>query len=52
MSVAPDYRTGLILKYWRMMSYQEIGQTLDTTVSAIKSKLFRARKMMAQAAIR
>jgi DNA-directed RNA polymerase specialized sigma24 family protein len=32
------------------MSYQEIAQTLDTTVSAVKSKLFRARRMMAQAA--
>jgi RNA polymerase sigma-70 factor (ECF subfamily) len=43
----PDYRMALILKYWYAMSYQEIAQTLETTVSAIKSKLFRARKMMA-----
>lgn len=43
----PDYRTAVILKYWYAMSYQEIAQTLKTTVSAIKSKLFRARKMMA-----
>jgi DNA-directed RNA polymerase specialized sigma24 family protein len=32
------------------MSYEEIADTLDTTVSTIKSKLFRARKMMAKAA--
>jgi len=43
----PDYRMAVILKYWYAMSYQEIAQTLETTVSAIKSKLFRARKMMA-----
>ena len=43
----PDYRLAVILKYWYTMSYQEIAQTLETTVSAIKSKLFRARKMMA-----
>ena len=43
----PDYRTVIILKYWHTLSYQEIAQMLETTVSAVKSKLFRARKMMA-----
>jgi RNA polymerase sigma-70 factor (ECF subfamily) len=43
----PDYRLAIVLKYWYPMSCQEIAQTLETTVSAIKSKLFRARKMMA-----
>ncbi|MBN1993013.1 MAG: sigma-70 family RNA polymerase sigma factor [Anaerolineae bacterium] len=46
----PDYRIVVILKYWHTMSYEEIAQTLDTTISTIKSKLFRARKMLAQAA--
>jgi len=46
----PDYRTAIILKYWRSRSDQEIAQMQDTTVSAIKSKLFRARRMMAQVA--
>jgi RNA polymerase sigma-70 factor (ECF subfamily) len=45
-----DYRMIVILKYWHKMSYQEIAQTLDTTISTIKSKLFRARKMLAKAA--
>ena len=44
----PDYRLAVILKYWYAMSYQEIAQTLETTVGAIKSKLFRARKMLAE----
>lgn len=46
-TLPPDYRAMLILKYWYALSYQEIAQTLETTVSAVKSKLFRARKMMA-----
>jgi RNA polymerase sigma-70 factor (ECF subfamily) len=46
-TLPPDYRIAIILKYWHAMSYQEIAQMLETTVSAIKSKLFRARRMMA-----
>ena len=45
-ALPPDYRAVIILKYWRSMSYQEIAETLETTVSAIKSKLFRARRTM------
>ena len=45
----PDYRLLVIMKYWHTMSYEEIAKTLDTTVSTIKSKLFRARKIMAKA---
>jgi RNA polymerase sigma-70 factor (ECF subfamily) len=45
----PDYRLLIIMKYWHTMSYEEIAKTLDTTVSTIKSKLFRAHKIMAQA---
>jgi RNA polymerase sigma-70 factor, ECF subfamily len=51
-TLRPDYRTVVILKYWHTMSYEEIAETLQTTVSVIKSKLFRARRMMAQAATR
>ena len=45
-----DYRAATILRYWHDMSYDEIADTLDTTVSAVKSRLFRARQMLAQAA--
>ena len=45
-----DYRAAVVLRYWYDMSYDEIADTLDTSVSAIKSRLFRARKMMAKAA--
>jgi RNA polymerase sigma-70 factor, ECF subfamily len=49
-TLRPDYRMVVILKYWHAMSYEDIADTMDTTVSTIKSKLFRARKMMAKAA--
>lgn len=45
--LAPDYRAAVVLRYWYDYSYAEIAQTLDTTESAIKSRLFRARQQMA-----
>jgi RNA polymerase sigma-70 factor (ECF subfamily) len=45
-----DYRAATVLRYWYDMSYDEIASTLDTSVSAIKSRLFRARQMLAEAA--
>ena len=45
----PDYRAAVVLRYWHDLSYEEIAQVLDTTVPAIKSRLFRARHMMAEA---
>lgn len=44
----PEYRTPLILRYWEEYSYDEIAQTMDLSVSAVKSRLFRARKQMAE----
>ncbi|MDT8305715.1 MAG: sigma-70 family RNA polymerase sigma factor [Anaerolineae bacterium] len=44
-----DYRQAVILRYWYDLSYEEIAETMDTTVSAIKSRLFRARRQMAEA---
>jgi RNA polymerase sigma-70 factor (ECF subfamily) len=46
--LAPDYRAAVVLRYWHEMSYDEIAETLDTSVSAIKSRLFRAKQMMGQ----
>jgi RNA polymerase sigma-70 factor (ECF subfamily) len=45
-----DYRAAVVLRYWHEMSYEEIAESLDTTISAIKSRLFRARQMMASVA--
>jgi RNA polymerase sigma-70 factor (ECF subfamily) len=46
--LAPDYRAAVVLRYWYDMSYIEIAKTLGTTESAIKSRLFRARQMLAE----
>jgi RNA polymerase sigma-70 factor (ECF subfamily) len=46
--LAPDYRAAVVLRYWYDMSYAEIAETLNTTESAIKSRLFRARQMLAE----
>ncbi len=48
-TLPPEYRAAVVLRYWQGLSYQDIAETLDTTVSAIKSRLFRARQMMAEA---
>ncbi len=42
----PDYRAAVILRYWYDYSYSEIADILDTTESAIKSRLFRARQLL------
>ncbi len=43
----PDYRTPLVLRYWEDLSYEEIAATLNLTIPAVKSRLFRARQKMA-----
>jgi len=45
----PDYRAAIVLRYWYDLSYEEIAQSLDTTVPTIKSRLFRARQVLARA---
>ena len=47
-TLQPDYRAAVMLKYWYMMPYKEIADILGTTVSAIKSRVFYARKKMAR----
>ncbi len=44
----PEYRTPLILRYWEDYSYEDIATTLGLTISAVKSRLFRARQQMAE----
>jgi RNA polymerase sigma-70 factor, ECF subfamily len=43
-----DYREAVVLRYWYEMSYEEIAETTESTVSAIKSRLFRARRQLAE----
>jgi RNA polymerase sigma-70 factor (ECF subfamily) len=43
----PDYRLAVVFRYWYDYSYAEIAEAMETTESAIKSRLFRARRMLA-----
>ena len=45
--LSPDYRTPVVLLYWYGYSYEEIAQTMGISVSAVKSRLHRARKQIA-----
>ena len=46
-SMNPQDRGALILRYWYEFSEEEISRSLKITVSAVKSRLFRARLRMA-----
>lgn len=46
-----EYRHAVVLRYWYDMSYEEIAEVQATTVSAVKSRLFRARRLLANAGL-
>lgn len=50
-SLPADYRQAVVLRYWYDMSYDEIAEVMDTSVSAIKSRLFRARRQLAESGL-
>lgn len=46
----PDkYRQVLILRHWHELSYEEIARTTELSLSAVKTRLHRARQMLASA---
>jgi RNA polymerase sigma-70 factor (ECF subfamily) len=45
--LSPEYRAAVVLRYWYDYSYIEIADMMDTTESAVKSRLFRARQALA-----
>jgi RNA polymerase sigma-70 factor (ECF subfamily) len=47
-TLSADYRAVVVLHYWYDLSYEEIAQVTDSTISAVKSRLFRARRMLAK----
>lgn len=47
-TLPPSYRLPVILRYWNDLSYEEIAEATQSTVSAIKSRLHRARLMLAE----
>lgn len=46
-TLGPQDRAAVVMLYWYQMSYEEISQALGLTVSAIKSRLHRARRALA-----
>ncbi len=46
--LSADYRAAVVLRYWYDYSYAEIAEIMDTTESAIKSRLHRARRTLAE----
>jgi RNA polymerase sigma-70 factor (ECF subfamily) len=45
----PTDRAAIVLRYWYELSEVEISETLNISVSAVKSRLFRARRSLADA---
>ncbi|MBE9524708.1 MAG: RNA polymerase sigma factor, partial [Chloroflexi bacterium] len=41
-------RAAVVLHYWHDYSYEEIAETLEITVSAVKSRLYRSRRTLAE----
>lgn len=46
-TLGPQDRAAVIMLYWYEMSYEEIAEILNLTVSAVKSRLHRARRELA-----
>ena len=46
--LSPDHRAILVLREWQGLSYEEISETLGLEVGTVMSRLFYARKKMAE----
>jgi RNA polymerase sigma-70 factor (ECF subfamily) len=46
--LAPEDRNVIVMRYWYDYSYEEIARTTGATVSAVKSRLHRARGAIAE----
>jgi RNA polymerase sigma-70 factor (ECF subfamily) len=47
LKLDPEDRTVLVMRYWYDMSYEEMSQVLSVSTSAVKSRLHRARRTLA-----
>jgi RNA polymerase sigma-70 factor (ECF subfamily) len=45
--LAPQDKAAVIMRYWYDLSDEEIGKALSLSISAVKSRLFRARRLLA-----
>jgi RNA polymerase sigma-70 factor (ECF subfamily) len=46
--LSPTDRAAIVLRYWHEYSEVEIAETLDLSVSAVKSRLYRSRQALAK----
>jgi RNA polymerase sigma-70 factor, ECF subfamily len=46
-ALRPEYREALLLREYQQLSYAEIAAATDSTESAVKSRIFKARKALA-----
>lgn len=50
LDVLPDdYRLVIVLRYWHDLGYAEIAEVLEDSIPAVKSRLHRARRQLADA---
>jgi RNA polymerase sigma-70 factor (ECF subfamily) len=47
-TLGPQDRAAVVLRYWYDFSEEEIASALSLTVSAVKSRLHRSRRELAQ----
>jgi RNA polymerase sigma-70 factor, ECF subfamily len=47
-ALKPQDRAAVVMFYWHDFSYEEIAESLDLTLSAVKSRLHRARSVLAE----
>ncbi len=48
MRLSPEYREVLVLREYQNMSYEEIAAVTRSSLSAVKSRLFKARRKLAK----
>jgi RNA polymerase sigma-70 factor (ECF subfamily) len=46
--LTPEYRSAVVMRYGYDLSYEEIAEAIGASVSAVKSRLHRAREAMAR----
>jgi RNA polymerase sigma-70 factor (ECF subfamily) len=44
-ALPPDYRAIMVLRHFQQLAYEEIADVLQISLSQVKTRLFRARKM-------
>ncbi|HTE17760.1 MAG TPA: sigma-70 family RNA polymerase sigma factor [Armatimonadota bacterium] len=44
-TLPPDYRAVMVLRHFQQLAYEEIAEVLGLSLSQVKTRLFRARKM-------